>query len=263
MAGVQATYTDRPTITYQPMTGQKFLHGLLTPIDPKNIFFLLQSGYAADFVLGMAVQSLNGVRNRTVSAGVAREADPEFVRVLQLLREAQAAGAVGMRVEVNKNKEETAVVFFRRENLTPEILEKTIEIRRLLRMPEGLQKFNLVYSPMIGATNELAVGSRSMFQIMSAFASYTDVPESDLKEQRALPTFSSTNNTAAGEQTRDQMQPGETGERLCLGALPQSLVLGGRPGLAHKAGALHRHIHVHHGGHRRQRTVALDHHPGA
>ncbi|HEU0039222.1 MAG TPA: hypothetical protein VFR76_08105, partial [Verrucomicrobiae bacterium] len=50
-AGASAIYTDRPTITYVPMTGEKFLRGLITPIDPKNIFFLLQSGYSADFIL--------------------------------------------------------------------------------------------------------------------------------------------------------------------------------------------------------------------
>ena len=68
----QAIYTDRPTITYTPLTGQKFLRGLVTPIEPKNIFFMLQSGYAADFVLGLTVESLNGVRNRSTSAGTVR-----------------------------------------------------------------------------------------------------------------------------------------------------------------------------------------------
>ena len=63
--GGQAVYTDRPTITYVPTTGDKFLRGLITPLDPKNVFFLLQSGYAADFILGLAVESLNGVRNRS------------------------------------------------------------------------------------------------------------------------------------------------------------------------------------------------------
>jgi hypothetical protein len=190
----QAIYTDRPTITYTPLTGQKFLKGLVTPIDPKNIFFMLQSGYAADFILALTVESLNGLHNRSATAGVVREADPEFVRALQLLREVQVAGAVGMRVEVDKNNDVTAVMFFRRDNVTPEMLDKAAEVRRLLQLPEGVQKFNLVYSPVQGATNELAVGSRSMLQIMAAMASYTDVPAADLKEGRALPSMSSTGN---------------------------------------------------------------------
>ncbi len=63
----QAVYTDRPTITYVPMTGEKFLRGKITLIDPKNIFFMLQAGYPADFILGLTVESLNGVRNRSAA----------------------------------------------------------------------------------------------------------------------------------------------------------------------------------------------------
>src|ERR1022692_5069853 len=71
-AGGQAIYPDRPTITYVPLTGEKLLHGLMAPIEPKNIFFMLQSGYPADFVLGLTVESLNGVRNRPAAAGAVR-----------------------------------------------------------------------------------------------------------------------------------------------------------------------------------------------
>jgi hypothetical protein len=186
-AGAQAVYTDRPTITYTPLTGEKFLKGLLAPIDPKNIFFLLQSGYPADFILALTVESLNGVRNRSVGGGRMREADPDFVRALQLLREIQAAGAVGMRVEEDKVKGSTGVVFFRRDDVSADIAEKAAEMRRLLRLPPDQQKFVLLYSPARGAENELAVNSRSMIQIMGAFASYTDVPEEHLKDHSALP----------------------------------------------------------------------------
>jgi hypothetical protein len=193
-AGGSAIYTDRPTITYVPLTGEKFLRGLITPIDPKNIFFMLQAGYPADFILGLTIEGMNGVRNRSTAGGTAREADPEFIRTLQLLREVQAAGAVGMRVEEDKAKEQTAVLFFRRDDVPADILEKTAEIRRLLKLPADQQKFVLAYSPVRGATNELAVNSRSMLQIMSAFASYLDVPETDLKEHRATPSLQTTNS---------------------------------------------------------------------
>jgi hypothetical protein len=187
--GGQAIYTDRPTITYVPLTGEKFLRGLITPIDPKHIFFMLQAGYAADFILALTVESLNGVRNRSTAGGLVRAADPEFIRALQLLREVQAAGAVGMRVEEDKAKSQTAVLFFRRDDVPTDIMEKEAEIRRLLKLPADQQKYVLTYSPVRGATNELAVNSRSMLQIMAAFSSYLDVPESDLKEHRAVPAF--------------------------------------------------------------------------
>jgi len=206
-AGGSAIYTDRPTITYTPLTGQKFLRGLMTPIDPKNIFFMLQSGYAADFVLGLTVESLNGVRNRSVTAGGVREADADFVRALELLRDAQAAGAVGMRVEVDKTKDATGVMFFRRDNVAPEIRDRIGEIGRLLKLSEGQQKYTLVYSPVLGATNELAVGSRSMLQVMMAFASYAEVPEQDLKEQRALPSLHSANGTSRTDPVKINCSP--------------------------------------------------------
>ncbi len=94
-AGGQAIYTDRPTITYVPLTGEKFLRGLVTPIDPKSIFSLLQSGYGADFILALNVESLNGVRNRSFAGGTVREADPEFGRVLELLEMGLVAQTVG------------------------------------------------------------------------------------------------------------------------------------------------------------------------
>lgn len=198
----QAIYTDRPTITYVPMTGEKFLRGLITPIDPKNIFFMLQSGYAADFILGLTVESLNGVRNRSTAGAEVREADPEFLRALQLLREVQFAGAVGMRVEEDKAKGATGVVFFRREDVPADIVEKAAEVRRLLKMPAEGQKFSLIYSPGRGAENELAVNSRSMLQIMVAFASYLDVPEEHLKDQSAMPSF----ENASPESRRDVVE---------------------------------------------------------
>ena len=184
----QAIYTDRPTITYTPLTGQKFLRSLLTPIDPKNIFFMLQSGYAADFVLALTVDSLNGLHNRSSSAGFVHEADPDFLRVLQLMREVQVVGGVGVRVQENQDKSETTVMFFRRDNLPPEILDKIAEIRRLLKLPADRQQFKLVYSPAVGADDQLAVGSRSMLLIMAAMASYAEVPAADVQSGRALPS---------------------------------------------------------------------------
>lgn len=185
--GGSALYTDRPTITYTPLTGQKFLHNLITPIEPKNIFFMLRSGYAADYLLGLTLDSLNGLHNRSTVAGFEREADPEFFRVLQLMREVQVTGALQVRELANKDTPEDTVVFLPVTNLPPEITNKIGEIRRLLKLPEGESQFRLVYSSSAGGDGELGVGSRSMLQIMAAMASYAHLPAADLKDGTALP----------------------------------------------------------------------------
>lgn len=189
LLGASGKFTDRPTVTYIPLTGEKFLHGLITPIDPKNIFFMLQTGYAADFILALTVESINGVRNRSTTGGAVREADPDFIRFLQLLREVQTAGALGMRVEEDKEKGKTAVLFFRPDDLPDGIAEKIAEIQRLLKLPADQKRFVIRYSPVRGEPNELAVNSRSMLQIMGAFSSYLEVPEAHQKDQSATPSF--------------------------------------------------------------------------
>jgi hypothetical protein len=111
---------------------------------------MLQSGYPVDFILALSVESLNGVRNRTAAGRRVREADPDFVRALQLLRNVQLAGGVGMRVEEDQAKRSTAVLYFQHDDMPAETREKAAEVRRPLRLPEGQQKFVLSYSPLRG-----------------------------------------------------------------------------------------------------------------
>jgi hypothetical protein len=93
-----------------------------------------------------------------------------------------------MRVEEDKIKGSTAVLFFRREDMPPDVVEKIAEIRRLLKMTVGPQKFALRYSPARGADDELTVNSSSsILQIVQAFSSYVDVPEEHLTDHSALP----------------------------------------------------------------------------
>jgi hypothetical protein len=186
--GASGRFTDRPTITYVPLTGEKFLRGLVTPIHPRHIFSMLQSGYAADFVLGLTVDALNGVRNRAATGTGVREADPEFGRALELMRDVQTAGAIGMRVDEDKAKGQTAVLFFRRDDVDPAVREKAAQIRRILGLPADQERFVLTYSPVRGGEGELAVSSRSMLQVMAAFGSYLDVPEAHVRDGSIVAT---------------------------------------------------------------------------
>ena len=87
--GGNATYVDRPTITYTPLSGDKFARSLLRPLPPSEVFELIQAGYPADTVLLITTRAVNGIYNRSGIGARAREADPEFYPLLDRLRRLQ------------------------------------------------------------------------------------------------------------------------------------------------------------------------------
>ncbi len=184
--GVHGIYVDRPTITYTPMTGDRFLQGFINPVAPARVFSLVQSGYAADFVLQLGLESLNGLRNQPITLGSKYQADPEFFQALKLLREIQDARAVGLRVEPPTNALPATVLFFHRERMTPDVEAKIVEVRRLLGLPPGATAFRLVQSPLPGGPGELSVDTRSLCQIMASLAIGVDVPPKH-RERKLVP----------------------------------------------------------------------------
>jgi hypothetical protein len=139
-------------------------------------------------VLGLTVESLNGLSNRSLTGGRLREADPAFRHTLDLLRELQARGAFGMRVEEDKLKGQHAIVLLPNDDASPEVVAIAAELRSLLRLSDDSHRLVLRYSPMRGGPADLHVNSRSMLQILQAFASYVDVPEEDVRAGRATPS---------------------------------------------------------------------------
>jgi hypothetical protein len=83
---------------------------------------------------------------------------------------------------------------------TPSPTNSTRKIRRLLRLSQEPQRFVLSYSPMRGTENELAVNSRSMLQIMQAFASHVEVPATHLKDHSAWPSVENASSPEGRQQ---------------------------------------------------------------
>jgi hypothetical protein len=91
-AGGAARYIDRPTITYSPLSGERFARSLMTPIPPASILSLIQANYPVDLVLRLCVHSVNGIRNRFGGGGTGPSRGS---RVLPAARKAEAASGFG------------------------------------------------------------------------------------------------------------------------------------------------------------------------
>ena len=86
------SFADRPTVIFSPVQGQKFVRQLMTPVGLDTLLLLQRSGWRADRVLRLCVQSINGVDNATSASGPTPRNAPayrEFRRVCQLIQTLQ------------------------------------------------------------------------------------------------------------------------------------------------------------------------------
>src|SRR4030095_2788736 len=179
-------YAERPTITYSPLSGEKFARSLMTPIPPAAILNFLQAGYPGDIVLRLAVHSVNGINSRYGGGARMREADPEFYPLVERLRSIQQSGDLAMRVQKTGERTAALVVFSKKPN--PAIEADRSEVRRLLGLDPNAQEFSVVYGSVAANDKEIAMLTRSILEILIDLASYIEVPAASANERRTFPT---------------------------------------------------------------------------
>ena len=190
--GGSAKFTDRPTVTYTPLTGNKFMKSLMTPLPPESVFFTIESGWPADAILFATVASLNGLKNQEVSLAGLSKADPRFLRALELLRQMQLSGAVAMRIQQDDQKRQTTMVTIRSRNISEETLAQGRELRELLGLSPEATEFKLVFGALGANDRELAMQTRSMMRILSILAGQVDVPAEHIAQGRTMPGLNET-----------------------------------------------------------------------
>jgi hypothetical protein len=189
--GGAGTYTDQPTITYTPLTGNKYIKSLLTPLTPESVFYMIQAGWPADGVLFMAASVINGLKNQEASIKGSSPPSPDFLRALELLRKIQLSGGVAYRIQEDAQKQHPSLLTFPRQDISPETLADSAELRRLLRLNPDARDFTLVFGSTASTDKEVAVQTRSIIQLMGIMAAEVEVPAEDLAEHSAAPGWES------------------------------------------------------------------------
>jgi hypothetical protein len=201
--GGTARYTDRPTITYVPLTGNQFQRAMMTPLPPASVFGAIQAGWPAEGVLFASVEAINGLRNERMGPSGVSAADEGFLRVVELLGKLQKSGVVALRVRKDEGGGDGAILTFRTENVPAEVSADSAELRRLLRLdPEG-SELKLSYGQIQANGRELAVLTRPVLQMMNVLSSHAEIPAEDLAERRATPGWES---AGAGVESRSKFR---------------------------------------------------------
>jgi len=184
--GGATSYSDRPTITYTPLSGDRFSRSLLRPIPPAAIFELIQAGFPADVLLRITTRGINGLSNRSSLGGEAREADPDFYEVLAALRRLQLSGEVSLRVE-KRDGEDVGLVLIsggRTQQSNPDL---QFLLQKLHLKPGEGGEIKLVFGTLPRSESEIAVLSRSMLGVLLEVGNGIVVPDADIAEGKAMP----------------------------------------------------------------------------
>ncbi|MCB2147090.1 MAG: hypothetical protein KQI81_11490 [Deltaproteobacteria bacterium] len=185
--GGASRYVDRPTITYAPLTGERFARNLMTPIAPATVMSLVEGGYPIDQVFRILVHSVNGIQNQFGGSARMHRADPDFYLLLEKLRQIQSTGAVALRVKQIENQAALLMVFRKRKDAEVDATSKAV--RRILGLKEDASEFRVVYGSMPATGEEIAVLTRSIIEILSDISATIQVPAEHVAEKRVPPTM--------------------------------------------------------------------------
>jgi hypothetical protein len=180
--GGSGKFTDRPTVTYSPLAGEKFTRNLMTPIPVRAFLSMIQADYPADIMFKICIQTINGVGNRFGGKVSGRSADPNFYRLIKAMRRIQKSGGLGMRIKPMGDKK-TIVLFFRKK-ISDDIAGDVNIVSQILGLSPDAREIRVVYGAFAADNREIAMLTRSVLQIMIELASYIDVPAKDVEEGR-------------------------------------------------------------------------------
>jgi len=182
--GASASFANTPTVTYQPMTGDKFMKSMLRPIPPAAVFQMLQNGWSAEMLLRISVGTINGLRNSLRGSA----ADPRFDQLVAAVARLQRAGGLNIRIEQRKDGE-AAIMALPIPPGAGTMTADRAEVQRLLGLDPGATEYSLAFGLTPRSTTEMAVLTRSMMEVMVEFGVGIDLPDADRTEGRALPTL--------------------------------------------------------------------------
>ena len=181
--GADALWSNTPTVSYQPLIGDRFTKSMLQPIPPVAIFQLLQGSWPAEIVLPTVVNSINGLRNSSQG----KDADPEFHKLVKTLSRIQRTGGLGIRIEPHKATGPVFIVLGNSESAA--LTQDRHQVRNLLKLEENVGEFGITYGLFPRNRREVAMLSRSMMEVMLQLGHGIELPETHKTNGKAHPGF--------------------------------------------------------------------------
>lgn len=174
-------YSDSPTISYTPLSGEKFAKSIMSPIPLTVIFVLVQGGYPVDLVMRLCVKRIGGLEN-SYGGWAAPPGDPRFAELLGLMRQEQVEGGPDLQLRSVEGGHE--IVLALRETKDAALVARKRRMAELLGLRPADREFRIVPGTLASGPGQIPMQTRSMLQVLIDVASYVQVSPRDAAEGR-------------------------------------------------------------------------------
>lgn len=185
--GADVRYSETPTISYTPVSGEQFVRNILRPMDFDIFLLLANSGWDVDDLLRLTASRINGLPNAPNAEGSVPRKAPKFEgfnRAAVLLREMQERDVLRFRFQ-DPGNETRPTMYIKQTALDwPEVEE----FRGLLGLKEKRRLYDLHIIADKPNPDSIGIDFRSLAEIIQFLSTSVDVPARDLDAGRAMVT---------------------------------------------------------------------------
>ena len=182
--GAGGTVQEKPTVTFAPLQGEKFIQRVLSPISLETISLLYHSGWRMDRLFSLCLDRLNDIKNAPNATGPTPTRAPqyqEFASAVHTLNEINERDWMELDFH-QKNGIPSLVIQFEKEVLEGPRIKK---LSRLLGVAPQSGKYYL--APTVDPYY-IRIETRSLLGIMYYLSQGIDVPEEHQEQGKVTQT---------------------------------------------------------------------------
>ncbi len=177
---------ERPTISYSPLHGDRFVKGVLRAVSLKTVVLLFHSGWSIERVFKVCLQRLNTLKNAPSASGPTPKIAPntdKFFKAVRFLRSIQIKGGLNLIYRVNNGVDELVISVLDRYKHT----EPVIKFARAINAPFGATNF-VFSAPSSNSQQAMDIVTRSLLGIMFYLSQGVEIPNKDILDGKVTLT---------------------------------------------------------------------------
>ncbi|MZG30398.1 MAG: hypothetical protein F3741_06255 [Nitrospinae bacterium] len=194
--GASVGMTERPTVTYSPLQGDKFIQRVLAPLPLQTITLLYHSGWSVERIFRLCFQRMNNLKNAPGASGPTPQKAPQFkdfIEATKYLGELQSLDLLNLSYE-NESGIPKIILTIANEGkdqhqLFPFALNTAQKFAKSLNLEPGLNRYVITFTPKKNTPNQIRVVTRSLLGILFYLSQGVEVPEQDMRNGKVTKTL--------------------------------------------------------------------------